>query len=145
MEEIQLLSPFYISYSKGKITFRDFKERMKEVVDLHNEVSANHSQNKSKSINHSRSLIASKIAKNKMTKSKMGNSKLGGKELMDKIKAKSKFGDTSQMDLSKIIDRSHMMDKSKYLDRSKGKIDPSKVEPSKMQLKIESKAFIKTN
>lgn len=109
MEEIQLLTPFYLSYSKGKIGFKDFKERMKEVVDLHNEVSANISHNKSKSI----------IAKTKMARSKMGNSKLGGKELMDKIKAKSKFGDSSQMDLSKVIDRSQMLDKSKQMDRSR--------------------------
>lgn len=54
-----------------------------------------------------------------MARSKMGNSKLGGKELMDKIKAKSKFGDSSQMDLSKVIDRSQMLDKSKQLDRSR--------------------------
>ena len=103
------MSPFYLSYSKGKISFKDFKERMKEVVDLHNEVSANISDNKSKSI----------IAKTKMARSKMGNSKLGGKELMDKIKAKSKFGDSSQMDLSKVIDRSQMLDKSKQMDRSR--------------------------
>lgn len=103
------MTPFYLSYSKGKITFRDFKERMKEVVDLHNEVSANISLNKSKSINLSKSIIA----RTKMARSKMRNSKLGGKELMDKIKAKSKFGDSSQMDLSKAIDRSQMLDKSK--------------------------------
>jgi hypothetical protein len=53
---------------------------MKEVLDLHNETSANYSQNnKSKSINLSRSLLTSKLAKSKMAKSKMGSSKLGGK------------------------------------------------------------------
>jgi hypothetical protein len=86
---------------------------MREVLDLHNEISITHSQKgKSRAINISKDMIASKLAKSKVVKSKlgaskMGNSKLGGKELMDKIKAKSKFGDSSQLDMSKM-----MMDRS---------------------------------
>lgn len=51
---------------------------MKEVLDLHNEMSMSHSQQgKSRSINISKDMIASKLAKSKMFKSKMGASKMG--------------------------------------------------------------------
>jgi len=37
-----------------------------------------------------------------------------GKDLLDKIKSKSKIGDISKLDLSKLMDRSGMMGKSKF-------------------------------
>lgn len=74
VEEIQMLAPHYLAYSKGKINFRDLKERVKEVLELQNEISANYSS-KSKSINVSKSMAASKLAKSKMNR----RSKLGGR------------------------------------------------------------------
>lgn len=65
-----------------------------------------------------------------MLKSKMGNSKLGGKQLMDKIKAKSRFADTSNLDNSKMMmDRSQMLDRSRQMEASRSKIkeDKSKI------------------
>lgn len=66
VEEVQLISPLYHSYLKGKLTFPHFQARAREALDL----SLHH--NKSKSINASQSLIASKAAKGKMGKSKVG-------------------------------------------------------------------------
>lgn len=113
MEEIQLLSPLYHSLLKGKLAFPHFQQRVREALDMQNELSLSRSQqNKSKSINLSKSLIASKLAKNRAAKSKVA----GGKELLSKMKARSKFADGSQLDLSKIIDRSQMhsrVDKSR--------------------------------
>jgi hypothetical protein len=63
-----------MAYRKGKIQFRDLKERVKEVLELQNEISANYSS-KSKSINASKSMVASKLAKSKMNR----RSKLGGR------------------------------------------------------------------
>lgn len=106
---------------------------MREVLDLHNEISITHSQQgKSRAINISKDMIASKLAKSKVVKSKlvaskMGNSKLGGKELMDKIKAKSKFGDASQLEQSKMMmDRSQMLDKSRQIETSQSKLEKIK-------------------
>lgn len=116
---------------------------MREVLELHNEISITHSQKgKSRAINISKDMIASKLAKSKMVRSKlgtskMGNSKLGGKELMDKIKAKSKFGDSSQLETSKMMmDRSQMLDKSKQIEASRSRIDrPTENKEEKSKLK----------
>lgn len=123
---------------------------MKEVLDLHNEISITHSQQgKSRAINVSKDMIASKLAKSKVVKSKLGaskigNSKLGGKELMDKIKAKSKFGDASQLEQSKMMmDRSQILDKSRQIEASRSKIEKpknDKEEKSKLNIIPEKKA-----
>lgn len=58
----------------------------------------------------------------------MGKSKMAskmGKSLLSKIKAKSKFGDITRMNMSKAMDRSNMMEKSKYLDKSRSHADIS--------------------
>ena len=51
----------------------------------------------------------------------MANSKMG-KSLLDKIKAKSKIGDKTRMNMSKAMDRSNMLEKSKYLDKSRNNV-----------------------
>jgi len=69
-----MLTPHYLAYSKGKINFIDLKERVKEVLQLQDEISANYSS-KSKSINISKSMVGSKLAKSRMNR----RSKLGGR------------------------------------------------------------------
>ena len=50
----------------------------------------------------------SRLAQSKMGRSKMGASKMG-KSLLDKIKAKSRMGDKTRMNMSKAMDRSNML------------------------------------
>lgn len=58
----------------------------------------------------SKSLIKSKLSHLKIGKSQFGKSKLAGRDLLQKMKSKSRFGDKSKMDISKVLmDRSHMI------------------------------------
>ena len=56
-----------------------------------------------------------------MNSSRSGQSKFGkskiGKSILEKIKAKSKIGDKTKLDMSKAMNRCNMLEKSKYLDK----------------------------
>ena len=65
----------------------------------------------SRSLDKSKSFKASRLAQSK-GKSKLASSKIG-KSLLDKMKAKSKIGDKTRMNMSKAMDRSNMLDRSR--------------------------------
>lgn len=70
------------------------------------DVSQHSISKKSNLLDKSKSFKASRLALSKMGKSKFA-SKLG-KSLLDKIKAKSRMGDKTKMNMSKAMDRSNM-------------------------------------
>jgi hypothetical protein len=133
VEQIQLVLPCFQNLQKGKLNYREFKDKVKESLDHYNDVSLskNHQLTDKKSIasSKSKSIALSKLIQSKMGQSKFEKSKLGGKELMDKMKSKSKIGDMSKLDLSRVMDRSNMQDRSRFAEKSK--IDKSKFEASK--------------
>lgn len=133
VEQIQLVLPYFQNLQKGKLNYREFKDKVKESLDHYNDLSSSktHQPADKKSIasSKSKSIALSKLIQSKMGQSKFEKSRLGGKELMDKMKSKSKMGDVTKLDLSRVMDRSNMQDRSRVAEKSK--IDKSKFEASK--------------
>ena len=102
VEQIQLVVPLHNALHKGKISFKDFKQRVAEMLEFHQDLSV--SQGAQKSSGNPRSLLKSKL-KNKQ-------SKIASKQLFSRMKSKSRF-DASRMDMSKVMDRSQIASKSK--------------------------------
>jgi hypothetical protein len=94
VEQIQLVIPLNLALTKGKITYKEFKDRVKESLEFHNDVSVNRSNTVSakKSFSISQSVMRSKMPGSKMGMSQFGKSKIAGRELLERMKSKSKIG-----------------------------------------------------
>lgn len=84
----------------------------------------------------SKSYKISKLIQSKNGKSKLGASKMG-KSILEKIKAKSRMGDITKLNMSKAMDRSNMLEKSRYLDKSRNNVMETSMK--KTPKKIENK------
>lgn len=134
MEQIQLIIPLATAFSKGKLTYQEFRQRIAESLEFHLEVSKashlpeHHEEKKSISISLLRSRN-SQLGKSQQGRSQagQGKSKIAGRDLRSRIKEKSKLRSINPLNVSKAMDRSNISkytdrsrnDRSKYTDRSK--------------------------
>ena len=111
--------PIHANLDKGKMSFKEFRLRVIETLDFHNDVSQ--TSNNISALERSKSFKAVRAGQSNLAKSKMATSKMG-KSMLDKLKKKSSMGDKTRMNMSKAMDRSGMLEKSRNLDRSKNNL-----------------------
>ena len=138
VEQIQLIVPIHASLDKGKISFKEFRQRVIETQDFHNDVSQ--TNNNISALERSKSFKAVRAGQSNLGRSKMATSKMG-KSILDKFKNKSRMGDKTRMNMSKAMDRSGMLEKSRHLDLSKNSIMENNAMKKVIQKREDSKTL----